>query len=219
MFAAFDLDSTLIESEALIDYALYNQGIEMVDHNDTYLYKFKDGKEPPPDFQWDLFFYKLFTEKYDQCGPVDEYVYDFLKECYGDGREPIRVITSRPQGVLMGYASEMVLKANFPDIDFSIDILKDAADKKRRYMFGADIIFEDRRKTAIEMAQDGFIVFLRNRTYNTLPDNIKLDLDVYPVEKFDPHLMRSGSIITFDNYGQLLAEGVSGVVAPIENFV
>jgi hypothetical protein len=215
MFAAFDLDSTLIASNKFLEKVLGDRGFRLSSPKTAFRYDFDEGYAPPPDWQWDLFFYKLFTERYDEIGPVDSHVYEFLRECYGDGREPIRIITSRPRGILMYHSIESHLERLFPDIDFSIDIVSNPSDKKSRYMSGCDIMFEDRRRTSIKMAREGYIVFMKRYEYNALPSVIDGIDFVYPVDMFQAHTVMPKTIITFNDYGQLLDMGVSRFVAPV----
>jgi FMN phosphatase YigB (HAD superfamily) len=102
----FDLDGTLINTEELIKTAHGEQGYMLSpEDKDQFSFKFIEGYGPPPDFQWDLFFYRLFTERFDELSPVDSHVQEFIEFLYLRGdKKPIRIITARPYGVLMYHA-------------------------------------------------------------------------------------------------------------------
>jgi len=199
IFASFDLDNTLVNTLDLILLGLAEQGY-MVDLPQTeFSFSFIKGYEPPEDFQWDLFFYRLFTERFNEIKPIDDHVYGFLKFIYGEDKEPIRIITARPKGALMHYCIERTLENLFPEVDFSIDVVESGS-QKHRYMFGTDIIFEDRRKTAIDMASHGYIVFLRNDVYNSMPRSAATKIgDMGPWQELSP-----GTIVTFDDYSEVM---------------
>ena len=65
------------------------------------------------------------------------------------------------------------------------------------------------------MAKDGFIVFMRNSSYNKLDEDtlISMGIYAYDISMFDPSWLMPRTIFTFDNYGQLLAEGVDRVIS------
>lgn len=210
IFASFDLDGTLVNSLDLICDGLDNSGY-IVDKDDhaEYNLKFKKGCAPPPDFQWELFYYRLLTERHDEIEPIDENVFEFLQKIYAVGREPIRVITARSNGVLMHWSICTMLKRLFPDIAFSIDIVGSGT-VKNEYMFGTDIIFEDRRKTVRELAKHGNIVFMRAESYNSLfgKEEYTWIEDVFPLD------LKAGDIVVYDNFRQIMDAKIVGLVAP-----
>jgi len=205
IFASFDIDGTLVNSYDLISLAFAERGFMLDPNNTAYDFKFIDGHCPPPDFQWDLFFYRLFTERFDEIKPIDEYVYEFLQKIYKDGSEPVRAMTARSRGMLMHHCCSELLRRLFPDIDFSIDVVGSGSEKYR-YLFGSDIMFEDRRKTALELSAKGIIVFVRRTSYNFFKcsDNIRYIQHI----GCDLRELPAGSIILYDNFKDLLDHGV-----------
>jgi len=205
IFTAFDLDGTLIDSHELIFDELDRIGYT-VDRDDISEYDIKhiEGNEPPVDFQWDLFFYRLFVEKWDLIGPVDDYVSDFLSLVYGDGSEVIKVVTARPLGALIHNATSMTLGKIFPDIDFSIDVV--STSDKFRYLQGYNIVFEDRRRTCIDLAERGKLVFMIDRTYNQI-EPTDVDIPIIYISELsgrDPYASLAGTIVRFRNYREVL---------------
>ena len=209
IFASFDLDGTLINSLDLIYDGLNSIGYEVADEHEEFNLKFKEGCSPPPDFRWDLFFYRLFTERHDEIAPIDEHVGEFLRKVYYNGDEPIRVVTSRPDGVLMHWSTCALLNRLFPDITFSVDVVGSGS-LKSEYTFGSDIFFEDRRKTVRELAVKGNIVFMRGDTYNELNPG-----EFIRIEDVSPLDLSLGDIVVYDNFLQLMGPiNILGLVAP-----
>ncbi len=145
------MDNTLLGTSDLISLALAEQGYMVKPPQTEFNFNFIEGYAPPEDFQWDVFFYRLFTERYKEIKPVDDEVHRFLQMVYGDGSEPIRVVTARPTGTLMHYCCMKTLAQCFPDIEFQVSIVGSGTDK-HRYTFGTNIFFEDRRQTAKELS-------------------------------------------------------------------
>ena len=209
IFASFDLDGTLVNSLDLICDGLDNSGyiVDREDHVEFNI-KFKKGCAPPPDFQWELFFYRLLTERHDEIKPIDEHVFEFLKKISDAGREPIRVITARANGVLMHWSTCALLNRLFPDIAFSVDIVGSGS-VKNDYMFGTDMIFEDRRKTVRELAKHGNIVFMRKDSYNHLKPKEYIWIEnVFPLD------LKIGDIVVYDNFRQILDANLVNLIAP-----
>ena len=209
IFASFDLDGTLVNSLDLICDGLANSGyiVDKEDHADFNI-NFKEGYAPPPDFQWELFFYRLLTERHDEIKPIDEHVFEFLKKIYDVGQEPIRVITARSNGVLMHWSTCALLNRLFPDIAFSVDIVGSGT-VKNEYMFGTDIMFEDRRKTVRELAEQDNIVFMRRASYNHLKHDEYISIkDVFPLD------LKAGNIVVYDNFRQVIDAKVVSLIAP-----
>jgi hypothetical protein len=145
--------------------------------------------------------------------PIDGHVFEFLKKVHDVGKEPIRVITSRPSGVLMHWSICTMLKRLFPDIVFSVDVVGSGS-LKHNYMFGTDIFFEDRRKTVRELSEKGNIVFMRNYSYNCLftgkvkKGEYQWIEDVYPLD------LKAGDIVVYDNFRQVMDANVIKLIAP-----
>jgi len=210
IFANFDMDNTLVSTEDLITLALAELGYMVKPPQTQFDFNWIEGYAPPPDFQWDVFFYRLFTERYKELRPIDDEVHRFLQMVYGDGSEPVRVVTARPAGSLMHYCCMKTLEQCFPDIEFSINVVGSGA-SKMRYTFGADIFFEDRRKTAIQLSEHGQIVFLKDYTYN------QIDHSVHIFEKDPLLLMVPGTIVRFDDYEQVIESDVIKFIRPMWN--
>jgi hypothetical protein len=211
IYAKFDLDSTLINTDDLIELALAEQGY-MLDPGKHigWFYTFIEGHEPPPDFQWEVFFYRLLTERLDELKPVDEYLNGFLESIY-NGVDPIHVITARTSGVVMHHACMSTLERCFPNVEFHVSILKSGEDKVR-YMGEADLMFEDRRLTALQLSSAGNMVVMPRKSYNHItksPDRFVVDIEKINLEKTG-----GGDIIVFDNYGQVADSGLLSLIAP-----
>jgi hypothetical protein len=211
IYAKFDLDSTLINTDDLIELALAEQGY-MLDPGKHigWFYTFIEGHEPPPDFQWEVFFYRILTERLDELKPVDEYVNGFLESIY-NGVDPIHVITARTSGVVMHHACMSTLERCFPNVEFHVSILKTGEDKVR-YMGEADLMFEDRRLTALQLSAAGNIVVMPRKSYNHIsnsPDHYVVDID-----KMELKTTGTSDIIVFDNYGQVADSGLLSLIAP-----
>jgi len=209
IFASFDLDGTLVNSLDLIYETLASSGyiVDKEDHS-KFQINFLKGCSPPPDFQWELFFYRLFTERHDEILPIDGHVVEFMSTVYASGNEPIRVITSRPDGVLMHWSTCALLNRLFPDIAFSVDIVG-SGDVKGKYAFGTDIFFEDRRKTVRELSRQDNIVFMRKDSYNAL-----LDEEYIHIDKAFPLDLKAGDIVVYNNFGELLEANIVKLLAP-----
>jgi hypothetical protein len=211
IYAKFDLDSTLVDTGELISLALAEQGYMVSpDPQRGWFYEFIEGCEPPPDFQWEVFFYRLLTERLDELKPLDEYVNGFLESIY-DGKNPIHVITARGNGVIMHHACMSTLERCFPNVEFHVTIVK-SGDDKVRYMEGADMMFEDRRKTALQFAAAGHIVAMPRRTYNYIEDGP--DQYVVDIEKMDRNYLGAGDIIVFDDYSQVADSTLLSLISP-----
>ncbi len=201
--AAFDLDGLLVDSMNLIVSGMKSAGYQiLLDEKREFHFKFKKGAEPPKDFLWDVFFYRLFTERFDEIEPVDIAVGQFLRVLQMETGDPIRIITSRPKGALMHFSTEMLLDRLFPEIDFSIEVVG-SWKEKIRYLYDKRVFFEDRRKTSVDMARRGITVFMRNTNYNHIGAQHKH----YPVSSLDhgvPAQHAPGMIFTFDSFKELL---------------
>jgi len=203
IYASFDLDGVLLNSLPIILDALSNQGYPVdLSKRGGFFFDFEDGKAPPEDFLWDVFFYRLFTERWEELTPVDDNVVEFIQDVHERSGSPVHIITSRPKGAFMHHCTMLSLKKNFPGVDFSVDIVGSSSEKPR-WMFGTDIIFEDRRRTAINMSRIGYIVFLINRDYNRLEDSVH-SKDIKNLHHLGGEI-KSGDIITFDNYNDLMS--------------
>jgi hypothetical protein len=211
IYAKFDLDSTLVRTGDLIDLALAEQGYMIKPDGHTgWFYEFIEGYEPPPDFQWEVFFYRLLTERLDELKPFDEYVNGFLESIY-DGKNPIHVITARGNGVIMHHACMSTLERCFPNVEFHVTIVK-SGDDKLRYMDSADLMFEDRRRTALQFAAAGQIVAMPRHEYNHIESGP--DQYVSDIEKADLTYIGSGDIVMFDNYGQVADSTLLSLITP-----
>lgn len=211
--AKFDLDSTLVNSEELIELALAESGF-MLDPNkrDKFKFEFIKGYEPPPNFHWEVFFYRLFTERLDELKPVDNYVNMFLEAIY-DGKHPIQIITARPNGAIMHFSCMRTLERCFPNVEFSVDIVKAGSDKID-YMDGASVMFEDRRLTAQQLSAAGITCFVPKKEYNSL-----YGLNVYDIQEiYGCEAIPTGSIIRYDSFAKILARRVDLFVIPAEDF-
>lgn len=210
IFASFDLDGTITNTLDLIVRGMKGQGFRPVndDTRKSFFFRFEKGYAPPPDFMWDIFFYRLFTEQHDEIELVDDHVEKFLQSVYDVGQEPIRIITSRPEGALMHWSCQALLKRLLPDIKFSIDVVPCSSDKIK-YTLGTDIFFDDRRKTVIEMSEAGQIVFMRNTSYNDL--GLRKYMQIEDVALMD---LGPGDIVVYDNFKQLIELNVRGLIAP-----
>lgn len=208
LFAKFDLDSTLVNTDDLISLALAEQGYMLDPNNhDRFNFNFLDGYAPPPDFQWEVFFYRLLVERLDELEPVDPWTNEFLEKIY-DGKNPIHVITARSQGVMMHHACMSTLERCFPNVEFYVTIVK-SGDEKIKYMGLCDFMFEDRRKTALQLSKEGNIVIMPNKEYNQIPcDESNFVADVRHCGTPDP-----GDILRFDNYGDVLSSVIPLLVA------
>jgi len=209
IFASFDLDGTLVNSLDLIYDGLAASGyiVAKEDHEEFNI-NFKKGHAPPTDFQWDLFFYRLFTERHEEIVPIDEHVVEFMNQIHRIGGEPIRVITARPNGVLMHWSTCTLLNRIFPDITFSVDIVGSGS-VKNNYAFGTDMFFEDRRKTVRRLAEEDNIVFMRRDTYNKLEKHEYIRIqDIYPLD------LTAGDIVVYDDFAQLLDRKIVKLIAP-----
>ena len=212
IFAKFDLDSTLVNSDELIALALAEQGYMLnPDINDKFEFNFIEGYAPPPDFQWDVFFYRLFTERFDELKPIDEHVNEFLESVY-DGRVPLHVLTARTDGAIMHHACMRTLENCFPNVEFIVSVVS-SGDVKINYMDHADIIFEDRRKTALQMSREGIICIMPNKSYNKMPKGL-YSMNIGDVELQN---MKKGDIIRFDNYKQVLDSCIELIISPVKN--
>ncbi|NNL43296.1 MAG: hypothetical protein HKO79_12475 [Desulfobacterales bacterium] len=191
--AAFDLDGVLANSLDIILDSLTSLGyLPKLNDRNEFHFNFQKGLAPPKDFLWDVFFYRLFTERFDEITLVDDYSVDFLNEIYAFTNEPIRIITARPSGALMHHATMTWLDRNYPDVSFSVDVVGSGS-VKHQYMYDKSMIFEDRRKTSVSMALLGYDVFMINTDYNRLDD----------LEYWPEHLR------TFDSFEDLLFDDVT----------
>jgi hypothetical protein len=208
IFAKFDLDCTLINTDRLIALALAEHGF-MIDEDkrDKFHFVWLEGYEPPPDFQWDVFYYRLLTERLDELQPVDLYVNEFLESF----KDPIPVITARVSGAIMHHACMKTLDKCFPNVEFSVTIV-DSGDQKWKYMGQADIFFEDRRQTALDLYSRGNIVVMPNKCYNEMKH---MGLNTINVEDFDVSHCGPQTIIRYDDFGQVIDSDIGLLVSPV----
>lgn len=201
MTIGFDLDGTLIDTHELIEKALAERGYPVLS-TESWFYKFKK-LSPPKDFQWDVFFYRIFTERWDECKELPG-AREFIHSIYGTDRV-VSVSTARPYGMLMHHASMAVLNRMFPDVLFSLDIVGSYR-MKLPFLEGIDVYFDDRRASAIYFAENGLTVFMRNTTYNRLPDDCQVP-NYELTSKTDIYSIMPGTIITYDSFTDLLDLG------------
>jgi len=212
LLAKFDLDSTLINSSDLIELALAESGFMLnPDRENSWWFRFIKGYAPPKDFQWDVFFYRLFTERLDELKPVDEFVNTFLEKIYSESSAPIHVITARPEGVLMHHACMKTLERCFPNVEFQVTIVKSGSEKIR-FMGEADIMFEDRRKTALDLAKNGNIVMMPAKDYNII-DLKTYGINLLRIEDLDISGCKYGDIVVYDNFKQVMDSGISNLIS------
>ena len=209
IFAKFDLDSTLVNTDELIELALAEQGYMLEPGAHTgWFYTFIKGYEPPPDFQWEVFFYRLLTERCDELKPVDEWTNDFLERIY-EGGDPVHVITARTDGVLMHHACMSTLDRCFPNVEFYVSVVK-SGNEKAKYMGQCDLMFEDRRKTALQLQAAGNIVVMPNKEYNYIQSSDSVSVfDIADCGTPSP-----GDIIRYDNFKQVLESEIPLLVRP-----
>jgi hypothetical protein len=157
-----------------------------------------------------VFFYRLLTERLDELKPLDEYVNGFLESIYDD-KNPIHIITARTDGAIMHHACMSTLERCFPNVEFHVTIVK-SGDDKLRYMEVADLMFEDRRRTALQFAAAGHMVAMPRKTYNHIesgPDQYVAD-----IEKMDLTYFGAGDIIVFDDYSQVADSTLLSLISP-----
>ena len=78
---------------------------------------------------------------------------------------PLYFITARD--ISTAGATHRWIKRNFPGIDFALSIVNSGSDKWR-YLDNYDCFIDDRRKTALDLAERGKIVFIPSREYNNI---------------------------------------------------
>ena len=206
----FDMYGTLINSLDLIKLSLGELGYMVHPVQNHFNFKFIEGYAPPIDFQWDTFFYRLFTERFDELQVIDEFAYEFLQGISVD-RKPVHIITSRPKGMLMHYTIGKTLERLFPDIEFVIDIVNRWSDKWSR-MGGAHFYFEDRRKTCISLSEIGMIVFMRRTSYNKIGSGNRFFGKCIDIANVDPDFIPRGSIIQYDTFDDVINLRIDMVV-------
>ena len=209
LYVKFDLDSTLVNTDELISLALAEQGYMLQPGTrEGFSYNFIEGYEPPPDFQWGVFFYRLLTERLDELRPVDEHVNAFLEDIY-KGNEPLHVVTAREAGVMMHHACMSTLDRCFPNVEFHVSVVP-SGDDKVRYMGQCDMMFEDRRKTALQLAHAGNVVVMPNKEYNDIPctgDQYVCDIEACGTPG-------PGDIVRFDSFEQVRRSQLGLIAAP-----
>jgi hypothetical protein len=211
IYGKFDLDSTLVNTDELTELALAEQGYMLSpEPRSGWFYEFIKGYEPPPDFQWEVFFYRLLTERLDELKPFDEYTNGFLESIY-DGKNPIHVLTARTDGVIMHHSCMSTLERCFPNVEFQVTIVK-SGDEKLRYMDDADVMFEDRRRTALQFSAAGNIVVMPRKSYNHIKDSD--EQYIVDIEDMELHMIGGSDIIVFDNYKQVADSGILSLIAP-----
>jgi hypothetical protein len=80
---------------------------------------------------------------------------------------PILFVTARHPSTA-GDTHEWI-KQHFPKIDFFLAVVDSGSDK-HRYLESHGAFIEDRRKTALELANRGKVVFMPMRSYNSIVD-------------------------------------------------
>jgi uncharacterized HAD superfamily protein len=163
---AFDIDGVVANfSDAFVPYAEKRYGI-----------KFIKG----PKFHWDVepdltpflfekliaWFIRDHSDKIREMPPGAELV----NYVWNKTRKPITFITARHE--MTCSATHHWIKSHFPRMDFVVITVNGHSDKIR-YLDGIACFAEDRRRTAIELAEAGKVVFLPMRHYNwPMPDDI-----------------------------------------------
>lgn len=103
-------------------------------------------------------------------------VYKVLKTIFDKTQEPIQFVTSRP--INQAYATHMLIRRALIDIPYQI-AFAESNENKIKFLSNFCCFMEDRRKTAIEIADDGNTVFVPKHCYNEMKDNnpniIKID--------------------------------------------
>jgi len=128
----------------------------------------------------------------------------FLGWYYAQTGVPIQVVTCRPHHVA-GYTHQVFARL-FPHIPFTISFVDDAVHKPL-YMEDCTVFYDDRRKTAVEMAGRGFTVFMPVRDYNFPIRNCEVPVvrlnKLDPEASYHPDMLIGGRIILVDSIADL----------------
>jgi len=161
---AFDLDSTLVDLTTVFNTVLDEM---FPGHRKLNVDSFQIHTEPAltnKEIWW--VFYEVFPRVKD-LKPFPGAI-ETLEKLYQYTGDPISIITARP----MNFATETyrLVHRIMGSIPYSLHITQDSREKIK-YLHGIDYFVDDRRRTAIELAENGKHVYLVDRPWNQeLPD-------------------------------------------------
>jgi len=181
----FDLDGCLIDWSSYFRALMNNMGFTVRDTGGFYwdLYNEKGQKLSYEDASY---FVYASMEHVEEFHPMPG-ARSFLTWFYEFTNRPVQVITHRPYQVA-GYTHQ-VFERLFPGVPFTISFVLNTSDKPL-FMGDSIIFYEDRRKTAVEMAELGFTVFMPMRDYNW-PIS-ECTVPVVELNKLDPKIEYQG---------------------------
>ena len=92
-------------------------------------------------------------------------VTDFIQKLYARNKKSIYFVTSRPRRY--AHNTHRVIDRVCGDVPYTITFAK-GAENKGKYLKDYTYFVEDRRRTAIELAAQGYVVFLPDRPWNQM---------------------------------------------------
>lgn len=137
--------------------------------------------------------------------------YDLVRYVWEKSCDPIYFVTARDKSTA-GATYDWITR-KFPSLDFALSIVSSGGDKWR-YLERYDCFIDDRRKTAIDIAGRGKIVFMPRTHYNQLDDVdgfiwLCTGRSRFPVYYDDgcwvPPFQKDGAIIILDSTAALLS--------------
>lgn len=155
---AFDLDGVLVNLIPRVDYYLKEMFHSSLIVGDS----FRFSSDPP------LSMTKIWKA-------INAAIYDYknlktfsgveqlLDDIYIDTGMPIRIITARPI-----YTIEATYRSVKSFCNAPFEIVLSSPEDKWKHLMQTQVFVEDRRKTALQLASKGKIVFLVNRKYNQI---------------------------------------------------
>lgn len=192
---AFDLDDVLVDFKTALDRNLFDRhGCHLAEMN-TYKFEIAGGSDAVnwPDLIMDTLkgWIKI---------PIFWDVPKIMTAVYEITGEPIYIITSRPPGC---EAETFMLIRAALGVPFKVSFVPEGG-SKLSYLAGYDVMVEDRRKTALELAAAGILVFLVDKPWNKSPGHPKIvripdikDLENYLI-KVDAECTIIGSEVQFE---------------------
>ena len=164
---AFDLDGTLVDFISQLKDALWNRCKAKLIIQETY-HLTTDPEISKKNF------WKAIWDAYRQPESIMPYVgaRNLLEKLFAVSNQPIKIVTARPKTTESHILAMAAVKNCFGNIPVNL-VCTGGSKNKLPHLKNIDYFVEDRRQTAISLANAGKYVFLIDRAYNQINNKVK----------------------------------------------